>query len=232
MCVSLEVVTGMKAAALKFDEKGLIPAIVQDYAGGEVLMLAYMNKESLEKTLETGMTCFYSRSRQELWQKGLTSGNTQEVMSLYYDCDADTLLVRVKAAGPACHKGTNTCFTGLLACRGEGGKREGEGEGENLADFPFVLEEIILKRRILKQKGSYVASLYEKGIDSMLKKIGEEGAEVVIAAKNNDPGELIYEAGDLLFHLILVLGARGVSYRQVLAELASRHQQKAALEEQ
>ncbi len=221
----LKIVTQMEAANLKFDEKGLIPAIVQDYTGGEVLMLAYMNEEALKKTLETGMTWFYSRSRQELWQKGLTSGNTQQVKSLYYDCDADTLLVRVKAAGPACHNGTNSCFERLLA------RREEEEALGNLADFPFVLEEIIRERRILKEKGSYVASLFERGIDSMLKKIGEEGAEVVIAAKNNDPKELIYEAGDLLFHLILVLGAQGVSYRQVLAELARRHQKKRHQEE-
>jgi phosphoribosyl-AMP cyclohydrolase / phosphoribosyl-ATP pyrophosphohydrolase len=225
--VFLKLITEIEAAALKFDEKGLIPAIVQDFAGGEVLMLAYMNEEALKKTLETGMTWFYSRSRQELWHKGLTSGNTQEVQSLYYDCDADTLLVRVKAAGPACHKGTNSCFRGLLALR-EG---EREAEAENLGDFPFLLEEIIRERRIQKEKGSYVASLFAQGIDSMLKKIGEEWAEVVIAAKNDDPEELIYEAGDLLFHLILVLGAKGVSYRQVLAELARRHQKKRVLEE-
>jgi phosphoribosyl-AMP cyclohydrolase / phosphoribosyl-ATP pyrophosphohydrolase len=122
--VSLNLITPLEAAKLKFDEKGLIPAIVQDYAGGEVLMLAYMNQEALEKTLETGVTWFYSRSRQELWQKGLTSGNTQQVKSLYYDCDADTLLVRVQAAGPACHNGTNTCFEGL---GWPAGKRKGKG---------------------------------------------------------------------------------------------------------
>ncbi len=229
--MSLKVVRELKDAGLKFGAGGLIPAVVQDHGSGEVLMLAYMNEESLGKTLETGMTWFFSRSRRELWLKGGTSGNVQEVKALYYDCDADTLLVQVKPAGPACHRGTRSCFEGLLARSEAGGEGEAAGAGgavSAVAGFPFILEDIIRERRQLKGEGSYVASLFAGGLDRMLKKIGEEAGEVIIAAKNEDPEELVLEAADLLFHLIIVLQAEGVSYRQVLAELAGRHRKKSA----
>ncbi len=253
--MSLKVIKDPIEAGLKFDEKGLIPAVVQDGDGGEVLMVAYMNGESLQRTLETGRTWFYSRSRRELWEKGRTSGNLQEVEAVYFDCDADTLLVRVKPAGPACHRGSWSCFEDLLALReaegaapgggaepGKGakpGERDKPGKGvmsgkgakpgeEDLAAFPFALEEIIGERRRRKAGESYVASLFARGPDALLKKIGEEAGEVIIAAKNEDAGELVYEAADLLFHLLLVLQAGGVGYRQVLEELKGRHQKKTA----
>ncbi len=222
----LKVVKKPEEVNLKYNEAGLIPAIVQDFKTGEVLMLAYMNKESLTKTLETGNTWFYSRSRGELWNKGATSGNFQEIKSVYYDCDADTFLVKVEQKGVACHLGTRSCFTEMLAIR-----QEEADESRELLNFPIILEEIIEQRRRQESKESYVSSLFKKGLDSMLKKIGEEGAEVVIAAKNDDREELIYEAGDLLFHLLLVLKAQGVSYREVLAELKRRHLKKKAPKE-
>ncbi len=219
--MALETINKLTAFELAYNKEGLIPAIVQDFSTGEVLMLAYMNEESLKKTLESGTTCFYSRSRQELWSKGATSGHFQEVKSIYYDCDADTLLLKVKQHGVACHLGDKSCFSNLMA-RDDTVSLHG-----NLQDFPFVLEEIIAERRSRESfKGSYVATLFARGVDSILKKIGEEGAEVVIAAKNDDPEELIYEAGDLIFHLLLVLQAKGVSYRQVMAELVRRNQTK------
>ncbi len=219
----LKVVKQLTDLELTYNKEGLIPAIVQDFSTGEVLMLAYMNKESLKKTLENGTTWFYSRSRQELWSKGATSGHFQEVRSIYYDCDADTLLLKVKQHGVACHLGDKSCFSNLMA-RDDADTDSLQGK---LQDFPFVLEEIIAERRSRESfKNSYVASLFARGLDSILKKIGEEGAEVVIAAKNDSPEELIYEAGDLIFHLLLVLQAKGVSYRQVMAELVRRNQPK------
>lgn len=260
MSVSLKVIKDPKRAGLRFDDQGLIPAVVQDHEGGEVLMVAYMNQESLQKTLETGRTWFYSRSRRELWEKGRTSGNVQEVTAVYFDCDADTLLIRVKAAGPACHRGSRSCFEGLLARRrpeGEGldpgmdqgleknrgkGREEGLEEGTakelrerveavmephgDLAAFPFALEEIIRERRRRKDGKSYVASLFDRGMDAVLKKVGEEAGEVIIAAKNGDREELVYEAADLLFHLLLALQAGGAGYGQVLAELRGRHRER------
>ena len=258
--MSLNVVTDPGSAGLVFDERGLIPAVVQEGASGEVLMVAYMNREALEKTLATGQAWFYSRSRRELWEKGATSGNRQEVKAVYFDCDADTLLLQVKAAGPACHRGNVSCFEGLLARREEegpgGAERSGEAEAgaeaeagvegpgeaegpggsegreepaaEPLASFPFALEDIIRERRQLSpQEGkSYVASLFGRGQDAVLKKIGEEAGEVIIAAKNGSREELVYEAADLLFHLLMVLQAGGTGYRQVLAELKERHRQR------
>ena len=222
--VSLNVITDPHDAKLNYDAAGLIPAVVQDVSTGEVLMLAYMNEKSLKKTLETGRTWFYSRSRSALWNKGETSGNIQEVRSIYIDCDADTLLVRVAQTGVACHLGTKTCFSRLMA-------RNASRAESPLAEFPFVLEDIIRQRRKKGKAESYVASLFDKGLDSILKKIGEEGAEVVIAAKNEHKEELVHEAADLIFHLLLVLQAKGVSYSEVLLELMERHQKKEAGEE-
>ena len=216
--MSLKPVDGLQDG-LKFDDGGLIPAVVQDHKSGRVLMLAYMNKEALAKTLDTGMAWFYSRSRRELWFKGQTSGNVQKVAALYFDCDADALLVRVKPAGPACHRGTWSCFEGLLA------RGEGEVSPEDPTAFPYELEDIIRERRRSGGSGSYVASLFAGGLDRILKKIGEEGGEVIIAAKNGDSQEMVREGADLLFHLIIALQAVGVSYRQVLAELWGRHRE-------
>ncbi len=224
----LKVLKQLTDIGLTYNKEGLIPAIVQEFSTGEVLMLAYMNEESLKRTLESGMTCFYSRSRQELWSKGATSGHFQEVKSIYYDCDADTLLLKVRQHGVACHLGEKSCFSNLMVKDDpDSDSLQDKSSQGKLQDFPLVLEEIIAERRSRESfKNSYVASLFARGLDSILKKIGEEGAEVVIAAKNDSSEELIYEAGDLIFHLLLVLQAKGVSYRQVMAELVKRNQPK------
>ena len=176
-------------AELKYDRAGLIPAIVQDTYNGRVLMLAYMNKEALEKTLETGQAWFYSRSRQELWHKGATSGNFQIVKRIYFDCDGDALVLQVEQKGNACHTGAVTCFYRTLAA------------WENMppANFLVELERIIAERKLKLPAGSYTAKLFAGGLDRILKKIGEEAGEVIIAAKNEERDELIYECGDLCF---------------------------------
>ncbi|MED4833160.1 bifunctional phosphoribosyl-AMP cyclohydrolase/phosphoribosyl-ATP diphosphatase HisIE, partial [Geobacillus stearothermophilus] len=170
-------------ADIRFDEKGLVPAIVQDAQSKEVLTLAYMNKESLEKTIETGETWFYSRSRQELWHKGATSGNVQRVVDIRYDCDADALLVLIEPAGPACHTGAYSCFSRSL---------DGAARAPQADRFAILneLEQIIAKRDADRPEGSYTTYLFEKGVDKILKKVGEEAAEVFIAAKNRSPDEL------------------------------------------
>ena len=202
---------------LKFNQDGLIPAIVQDVHSRQVLMLAWMNEESLQKTLATGQTWFYSRSRQELWHKGATSGHTQDVKRITYDCDADALLVEVEQTGGACHTGAASCFFRTLA-------EAGEVPREN---FLFALENIIAERKINLPAGSYTAKLFTGGLDRILKKIGEEAGEVLIAAKNQERGELIYECGDLLFHLLVLLAEKGITLAEVVAELARRHGQAA-----
>ena len=196
---------------LKFDEKGLIPAIVQDAISGRVLTLAYMNRESLGITLEKKLTCFYSRSRQELWLKGENSGNVQHVVSLTADCDGDALLVRVHPDGPACHKGTVSCFEDPIL------------EEE---DPPFTLEglmELIRGRKTEKKEGSYTTYLFEKGIDKILKKVGEECTEVIIAGKADDKAETIYEISDLCYHVLVLMVQMGISVDDIKRELASRH---------
>lgn len=203
---------------LRFDESGLIPAIVQEYGSGTVLMLAYMNREALSKTLETSCTWFWSRSRSSLWQKGETSGNIQKVKELYYDCDADALLVLVEQQGVACHTGRFSCFHNLAAT-GEPAVPDYKSSNDILRLLMCIIQE----RRVLKPEGSYVAYLFEQGLDKMLKKLGEEATEVIIAAKNSCRRELIYEAGDLLFHLLVLLNASDVLLSEVLAELSSRH---------
>lgn len=195
---------------LKYNEKGLIPAIVTDARTGKVLMLAYMNEESLGITLEEGKTCFFSRSRNELWRKGATSGNTQEVVSIATDCDKDTLLVSVIPAGPACHTGSETCFFNSIA--------------ENAA--PFTIEglmELIMGRKTDKKEGSYTTYLFEKGRDKILKKVGEEATEVIIAGKADDKAETIYELADLMYHALVLMADMGISVDDVMKELASRH---------
>ena len=198
---------------LKFDEKGLIPAIVVDYATKKVLTLAYMSKESLKISLEKGLTCFYSRSRQELWLKGETSGNYQHIVSITADCDKDALTVVVKKDGPACHTGTDSCFNDLVY---ENEELNNEFSMENLM-------KMLVGRKIEKKEGSYTTYLFEKGIDKILKKVGEESTEVIIAGKANDKKETIYEIADLTYHIMVLMIEMGISLEEVTAELASRH---------
>ena len=196
---------------LKFDSNGLIPAIVQDHISKKVLMLAYMNKESLEITIKEGKTCFYSRSRQCLWRKGETSGNTQQVVSIRTDCDRDTLLIDVIKAGPACHTGSETCFfEDIVAPEQE--------------DFSYEnLYKMLVGRKTEKKEGSYTTYLFEKGTDKILKKVGEECTEVIIAAKGGDKAETVFEIADLLYHITVMMIDAGITIDEVTAELAKRH---------
>ena len=196
---------------LKFDSNGLIPAIVQDHISKKVLMLAYMNKESLEITIKEGKTCFYSRSRQCLWRKGETSGNTQQVVSIRTDCDRDTLLIDVIKAGPACHTGSDTCFfEDIVAPEQE--------------DFSYEnLYKMLVGRKVEKKEGSYTTYLFEKGTDKILKKVGEECTEVIIAAKGGDKAETVFEIADLLYHIMVMMIDAGITLDEVTAELAKRH---------
>ncbi|QOY36954.1 bifunctional phosphoribosyl-AMP cyclohydrolase/phosphoribosyl-ATP diphosphatase HisIE [Anaerobacillus isosaccharinicus] len=202
---------------VKFDEKKLIPAVVQDAMSKEVLTVAYMNEESLQKTIETKETWFYSRSRQELWHKGATSGNTQQVVDIRYDCDQDALVVLVNPAGPACHKGSYSCFSDSLL------NNETPSQSNDRFAIINVLEETIAKRAAERPEGSYTTYLFEHGLDKMLKKIGEEAGEVIIAAKNRDPEELRWEVADLLFHLLVVLREQKLPLDDVLNTLKERH---------
>ena len=181
---------------IKFDEKGLVPAVVQDFYTGKVLMLAYMNEESLQKTLETGMTWFYSRSRKELWNKGATSGNVQYVKKISYDCDGDALLIEVEQVGAACHTGKYSCFHNKAAL--------GEDAGFN-RDIVRELYDFLKKRKEQPKEGSYTTYLFSEGLDKILKKIGEEATEVIIGAKNRGKEELIYELSDLIYHSIVLM---------------------------
>jgi phosphoribosyl-ATP pyrophosphohydrolase/phosphoribosyl-AMP cyclohydrolase len=192
---------------VRFDAQGLVPAIVQDSQTREVLMLAYMNRESLERTLGEGETWFYSRSRGELWHKGATSGNVQSVRKISLDCDFDTLLVEVTPAGPACHRGTYSCF----------------GAEPRPDAFLAGLSDLIERRKAARPKGSYTTYLFDSGLDKILKKLGEEAAETIIAAKNESSGELVAEASDLIYHLFVLLVERGVSLDEVVEELKRRH---------
>ena len=197
---------------LKFDEKGLIPAIVVDAITKKVLTLAYMNRESLEITMEKGLTCFFSRSRQELWLKGETSGNYQHVVSITADCDNDALVVMVEKDGPACHTGEDTCFHKPLY------------ESDELKDFSLEdLVELIEGRKRERTEGSYTTYLFEKGIDKILKKVGEECTEVIIAAKADDKKDTIYEIADLAYHTLVLMIQMGISLEDIHRELASRH---------
>ena len=205
-------------AEIKFDEKGLVPAIVQDCKSGEVLMLAYMNSASFKKTLETGQTWFYSRSRKELWNKGATSGNVQIVKEMNYDCDADSLLVKVEPKGPACHTGKSSCFFNQVIKSGEG-----DNEFEDKEDILRDLYVLIQDRKENPVEGSYTNYLFEKGIDKILKKVGEEAAEVIIGAKNLDRAEITYEVSDLVYHILVLLVETGVSIEDIKSELAKRH---------
>ena len=197
---------------LRFDERGLIPAIVVDAATGKVLTLAYMNRESLEITMAEGRTCFWSRSRQELWRKGETSGNVQHVVDITADCDRDSLVVRVNKEGPACHLGTDSCFNDLV------------WEGDE--PLPFSVEGLyglLMGRKESLPEGSYTTYLFQKGLDKILKKVGEESTEVIIAGKARDKAETIYEIADLMYHVMVLMVELGISVEEVRDELASRH---------
>lgn len=198
---------------LKFDENGLVPAVVQDWFSGDVLMVAWMNGDSLAKTIETGTTWFWSRSRQQLWNKGETSGHTQRVKSIRYDCDADTLLVLAEQTGFACHTGERTCFYRTL-----------EGGQPTPAVFNALAElyELIEERRLEMPEGSYTTSLFAKGTDTILKKVGEEASELIVAAKGGEAAEVRYEAADLLYHMTVLLAQAGVPLAEVLEELRGR----------
>ena len=220
---------------LKFDDRGLIPAIVQDATSKRVLTLAYMNRESLEITLKEKKTCFWSRSRQELWLKGETSGNYQHVVSIIADCDRDALTVLVNKDGPACHKGTDSCFEYPLVgeveapccCDGDNCCQTDSGTGSTsagTADFSVdTLYQMLQGRKADMPEGSYTSYLFDKGIDKILKKVGEESTEVIIAAKAGDKRETVYEIADLYYHVLVMMVEMGISTDQVMAELASRH---------
>ena len=197
---------------LKFDEKGLIPAIVVDAVSKKVLTLAYMNRESLQISLEKELTCFWSRSRQELWLKGETSGNYQHIVSITADCDYDALQVMVEPDGPACHLGTESCFENTLF------------ESEERHEFSYEgLMKLIEGRKTEKKEGSYTTYLFEKGIDKILKKVGEECTEVIIAGKADDKAETVYEISDLAYHVMVLMIQMGISLEDIHKELASRH---------
>ena len=198
---------------LKFDERGLIPAIVVDADTKKVLTLAYMSRESLEISIEKKLTCFYSRSRNELWLKGETSGNYQHIISITADCDRDALTVLVKKDGPACHTGADSCFNDEVFVNDE------EAEPFSLG----ALMELIRGRKTEKKEGSYTTYLFEKGIDKILKKVGEESTEVIIAGKANDKKETIYEIADLTYHIMVMMVEMGISVEDIKSELASRH---------
>ena len=197
---------------LKFDERGLIPAIVVDAKSREVLTLAYMNRESMRISMEKGLTCFWSRSRQELWLKGETSGNYQHIVSITADCDRDALTVLVEKDGPACHLGTDSSFNDPVYI------------SEDRNDFSYDgLMELIRGRKTEKKEGSYTTYLFEKGLDKILKKVGEESTEVIIAAKDRDREETIYEIADLAYHVMVLMVEAGISLEEIRDELARRH---------
>lgn len=215
----------MNIAEIKFDEKGLVPAIIQDLKTGTVLMLAYMNKEALTKTIDTKVTWFYSRSRSRLWQKGETSGHVQNVQEIYYDCDADTILVKVDQTGAACHEGTFSCFSRKID--------QSESHVDKLVDVNKVygnsvatilheLYDVIADRKQNPKEGSYTTYLFTKGQDKILKKVGEESAETIIASKNNSKEEILYEMADLWYHCLVLLTYHNISPSELLAELQGR----------
>ena len=201
-----------KIDELKFDEKGLIPAVVVDAVTKKVLTVAYMNRESLEISMKEGTTCFWSRSRKELWRKGETSGNKQHIVSITADCDKDALTVSVYKDGPACHLGTDSCFNNTVF------------ESDEREEFSLeALMKVIEGRKIEKKEGSYTTYLFEKGIDKILKKVGEECTEVIIAGKADDKAETVYEISDLVYHVMVLMIEMGISIDDIKNELASRH---------
>ncbi len=202
----------MNLDQLKFDANGLIPAVVQDYFSKKVLTVAYMNRESLEISMKEGRTCFYSRSRKTLWRKGETSGNTQEIVTIKTDCDMDALVVEVIKAGPACHTGEDSCFFNEVY------------ESEVHKDFSMeALYDVIAGRKLNPKEGSYTTYLFNKGVDKILKKVGEECTEVIIEGKANDKEATIYEIADLVYHLMVLMVEMNITPADVFAQLASRH---------
>ena len=202
---------------LKFDEKGLIPAIVTDADTGEVLTLAYMNRESLEISLQKKLTCFWSRSRQELWLKGETSGNYQHIVSITADCDRDALLVKVHKDGPACHLGTDSCFSNPVLADSD--TSENSADSFTLSSLYALLQD----RKARLPEGSYTSYLFQKGVDKILKKVGEECTEVIIAGKGGDRAETVYEIADLAYHVLVLMTELGIEPEEIRKELASRH---------
>ncbi|MFG1734038.1 hypothetical protein PAEVO_42680 [Paenibacillus sp. GM2FR] len=211
---------------IRWDASGLVPAIVQDAQSKQVLMMAYMNRESLRLTLESGETWFWSRSREELWHKGATSGNVQTVVSMTYDCDGDTLLLQVNPKGPACHTGQTTCFHNEITVQGQ---KSGSGSNPSAAEsgrFAVLaeLEEVIAQREVERPEGAYTTYLFDKGVDKILKKVGEEASETIIAAKNKDNAELKLEISDLIYHLLVLLQERKLPLDEIMDELSRRHE--------
>lgn len=199
-------------SSLKFDANGLIPAVVVDTESKKVLTVAYMNEESLRISMEKGLTCFFSRSRQKLWLKGETSGNVQHIVSITADCDRDALVVEVRKEGPACHLGTDSCFNEVIF------------EGEEPPAFQYGdLMEMLKGRKENPKEGSYTTYLFSKGVDKMLKKIGEETTEVIISAKDADKANTVYEIGDLMYHVMVLMIEMGISLDDIKKEMASRH---------
>ena len=202
----------MTIDTLKFDANGLIPVVVQDYFTKQVLTLAYMNREALEISMKEGRTCFYSRSRQTLWRKGETSGNTQEIVTIRADCDADALVVEVVKAGPACHTGAESCFF------------NGIYQSESRQDFSLeALYRLLEGRKTSPKEGSYTTYLFQKGIDKILKKVGEECTEVIVAGKGGERDETIFEIADLTYHVMVLMVEMGITPADIFAQLASRH---------
>ena len=215
---------------LRFDDNGLIPAIVVDADSGRVLTLAYMNRESLEISMREERTCFWSRSRQELWRKGETSGNVQHIVSITADCDRDALEVRVHKEGPACHLGTDSCFNDLVwqaeeACEDAAGNGDPVSrQAENGTGFcTDDLYRLLLQRKAERPEGSYTSYLFEKGLDKILKKVGEEATEVIIAGKAEDRAETVYEIADLTYHVLVLMAQLGITPEEIRQELAGRH---------
>jgi len=202
----------MSTNDIRFDSNGLITAVVQDFFTKEVLMVAYMNQESLEQTIKTGQTWFFSRSRNELWHKGETSGNYQSVKGIRYDCDGDALLIEVEPLGPACHTGEKSCFYRNIV----------ESESTSVHSVISRLFETVKERKANPKEGSYTQYLFNKGIDKILKKVGEETSEVIIAAKNNSKEELIYETADLVYHMTVLLVNQGIDIKEITEELKKR----------
>ena len=202
----------MNIDELKFDEKGLIPAVVQDYFSKQVLTVAYMNRESLEISMKGGRTCFFSRSRQQLWRKGETSGNTQEIVTIKADCDMDALVVEVIKKGPACHTGAESCFFNPVY------------QSDDHQDFSMeALYQLLVGRKNNPKEGSYTTYLFQKGIDKILKKVGEECTEVIVAGKGGSKEETIFEIADLAYHVMVLMVEMGIEPKDIFAQLESRH---------
>ena len=202
----------MNIDELKFDEKGLIPAVVQDYFSKQVLTVAYMNRQSLEISMKEGRTCFFSRSRQQLWRKGETSGNTQEIVIIKADCDMDALVVEVIKKGPACHTGAESCFFNPVY------------QSEDHQDFSMeALYQLLVGRKTNPKEGSYTTYLFQKGIDKILKKVGEECTEVIVAGKGGSKEETVFEIADLAYHVMVLMVEMGIEPKDIFAQLESRH---------